>query len=130
MCYLFFISFTFFEIKIGEKNGKLSKAATTGILILITFMVFILLFTYLSLNLKNIDFGYEMQKLVTHERQLKEEIDKLKCDKARLLNLERVEKKVIEELGYQYPDPDQFIRVIARQEAKEEKGEKEAREGK
>jgi len=101
------------------KKGKLSKATTTGILILITFMVFILLFTYLSLNLKNIDFGYEMQRLISHERQLKEEIDKLKSDKAGLLNLARVEKKVIEELGYQYPDPDQFIRVIAAKEEKE-----------
>jgi cell division protein FtsL len=84
-------------------------------------VVFILLFTYLSLNLKNIDFGYEMQKLISYERQLQEEIDKLKCEKARLLNLERVEKKVIEELGYQYPDPDQFIRVIAAGDTKEEK---------
>ena len=97
----------------NRKKGIFSKAATTGALLLITFMVFILLFTYLSLNLKNIDFGYEMQRLVSHERQLKEEIDKLKSDKAGLLNLARVEKKVIEELGYQYPDPDQFIRVIA-----------------
>ena len=91
---------------------KRKSPNTTGILILITIVGFILLFTYLSLNLKNIDFGYEMQKLIQRERQLIEEIDKLKCEKARLLNLERVEKKVIKELGYQYPEPDQFIRVI------------------
>jgi cell division protein FtsL len=83
-----------------------------GILVLITLMGFTLLFTYLSLNLKTIDFGYEMQELLDREQQLKEEIDKLKSDKARLLNLERVERVVIRELGYRYPEPDQFIKVF------------------
>lgn len=101
--------------------NKKGKSSITGILVLITVVTFILLFTYLSLNLKNIDFGYEMQKLMEYERQLKEEIDKLKCAKARLLNLERVEKKVIAELGYQYPEPDQFIKVVDKDAAGGEK---------
>lgn len=83
-----------------------------GLLILISVIVFILLFTYLSLNLKTIDFGYEMQELTEAKQQLQEEIDKLKSDKARLLNLERVERVVIKELGYQYPSPEQFIKVF------------------
>ena len=88
------------------------KKTPTGVFILVAFIVFILVFTYLSLNLKNIDFGYEMQALMGKEKLLKEEIDKLKAKKAELLNLERVEKKVINELGYQYPEPDQFIKVF------------------
>jgi len=80
-------------------------------LVLMTVIVFILLFTYLSLNLKTIDFGYELQELIELKDQLQEEIDKLKSDKARLLNLERVEKEVTKKLGYQYPEPEQFIKV-------------------
>jgi len=88
------------------------KKTPTGVFILVAFIVFILVFTYLSLNLKNIDFGYEMQALMGKEKLLKEEIDKLKARKAELLNLERVEKKVMSQLGYQYPEPDQFIKVF------------------
>jgi cell division protein FtsL len=88
------------------------KKTSTGVFIFVAFIVFILVFTYLSLNLKNIDFGYEMQELMEKEKLLKEEIDKLKAKQAELLNLERVEQKVIKELGYQYPEPDQFIKVF------------------
>ena len=88
------------------------KKTSTGVFILVAFIVFILVFTYLSLNLKNIDFGYEMQELMGKEKLLKEEIDKLKAKKAELLNLERVEKEVMTKLGYQYPEPDQFIKVF------------------
>jgi cell division protein FtsL len=83
-----------------------------GMLVLMTVIVFILLFTYLSLNLKTIDFGYELQELIELKDQLQEEIDKLKSDKARLLNLERVEREVTKKLGYQYPEPEQFIKVF------------------
>ena len=93
---------------IKTKKAKLPG----GMLVLITVIVFILLFTYLSLNLKTIDFGYELQELTELRDQLQEEIDKLKSDKARLLNLERVEKVVTEKLGYQYPEPEQFIKVF------------------
>jgi cell division protein FtsL len=93
---------------IKTKKSKLPG----GMLVLMTVIVFILLFTYLSLNLKTIDFGYELQELIELRDQLQEEIDKLKSDKARLLNLERVEKIVTEKLGYQYPEPEQFIKVF------------------
>jgi cell division protein FtsL len=92
-----------------------------GLLGLMTLMGFILLFTYLSLNLKTIDFGYEMQELLDNEQQLREEIDKLKSDKARLLNLERVERIVTQKLGYQYPDQGQFIKVFDGQEEGEKR---------
>jgi cell division protein FtsL len=83
-----------------------------GMLILVGIVTFILVFTYLSLNLKNVGFGYEIQDLSKQEKKMKEEIDKLKSRKANLLNLQRVEKEVIQQLGYQYPEPDQFIKVF------------------
>ena len=83
-----------------------------GVFILLTFLVFLLLFTYSSLNLKSIDYGYRMQALTQTEKRLIEEIDKLKSDKAKLLDLERVEKLVMKKLGYRYPDPGQFIKVF------------------
>jgi len=88
------------------------KKSINGIFALITFLVFVLLFTYSSLNLKNIDYGYKMQELVQSEKSLIEEIDKLKAEKAKLLNLERVEKIVMKRLGYRYPKPEQFIKVF------------------
>ncbi|MCI0471092.1 MAG: cell division protein FtsL [Candidatus Aminicenantes bacterium] len=88
------------------------KNTSTGIIILIAFIIFILAFTYLSLNLKNISSGYEMQELMEREKRLQEEIDKLKAQQAELLNLNRVEEKVMKELGYQYPQADQFLKVF------------------
>ena len=100
-------------MKQGKQPIKTKKSKLPGgMLALMTVIVFILLFTYLSLNLKTIDFGYELQELIELRNQLQEEIDKLKSDKARLLNLERVEKVVTEKLGYQYPEPEQFIKVF------------------
>lgn len=90
--------------KKAKHNGK--------VWVLVTFMGFILVFTYLSLNLKTIEMGYQMKALLDTETRLVEEIDKLKSDKARLLNLERVEQEVIKKLGYQYPEPGQFIKVF------------------
>ncbi|MCK4836072.1 MAG: cell division protein FtsL [Candidatus Aminicenantes bacterium] len=88
------------------------KQSISGIFVLIAFFVFILLFTYSSLNLKNIDYGYKMQKLLQAQKKLKEEIDKLRAKKATLLNLERVEKVVMKELGYRYPEAEQFIKIF------------------
>jgi cell division protein FtsL len=96
-----------------QRPTKAKKTGVAGgILALIAVIVFILLFTYLSLNLKTIDFGYEQQELTEVKLQLQEEIDRLKSEKASLLNLERVEKVVTDKLGYQYPEPDQFIKVF------------------
>ena len=88
------------------------KQSSLKVVILVTAVLFILLFTYSSLNLKNIDYGYEMQELIRYEKALNEEIDKLHAEKARLLNLNRVEDIALRKLGYQYPKPHQFIRVF------------------
>lgn len=96
----------------NSKEVPQNERAPRGVLIFVVAVTFILIFTYLSLNLKTVDFGYEMQELVDYRQKLMVEIDKLKAQKAILLNLERVEKKVISELGYQYPEPDQFIKVF------------------
>jgi len=83
-------------------------------LILLIFLgVFFVLFIYSSLNLKNIDYGYRLQELLDREKKLVEEIDRLRAEKSKLLNLARIEKIVIEQLGYQYPQNGQILKVIA-----------------
>ncbi len=77
----------------------------------IALMVFILLFTYSSLNLKNIDYGYELQKLLRKEEKLKEAINILEAERAKLLKLSRIENIVKNKLGYIYPSEEQIIRV-------------------
>ena len=81
------------------------------IVVSIGMITFILIFTYLSLNLKNVSSGYEMQELVLYREKMTAEIAQLTSQKAQLLNLNRVEKEVIEKLGYQYPEADQFIKI-------------------
>jgi cell division protein FtsL len=88
------------------------RKRSTGVWVLVTVIAIVLVFTYLSLNLKSVDFGYEMQELRQRERALREEINQLKAEKASLLNLERVERIVIHQLGYQYPEPHQFLKVF------------------
>lgn len=77
----------------------------------ITIMIFLLLFTYSSLNLKNIDYGYEMQKLMKSQELLNEEIDVLESKRAKLLELGRIENIVVNKLGYTYPSEKQIIRI-------------------
>lgn len=97
-----------------------SKRPISGVFLLISFIIFVLLFTYSSLNLKNIDFGYRMQDLMAQEKKLKEEIDKLKARRAKLLNLERVERIVKRKLGYQFPEPHQLIKVFEDRDGQDE----------
>lgn len=99
------------------KTYKKRPQTGNGIWVLVSVIAFILIFGYLSLNLKSVDFGYEMQELSERERELKEEINKLRAAKASLLNLERVEDIVINKLNYQYPEPDQFIKVFEDEES-------------
>lgn len=84
---------------------------TGGIVVITSIIAFILIFTYLSLNLKNIDTGYEIQELNVRMKKLNEELDRLKSRRATLLNLHRVEKEVVEKLFYQYPESTQIIRI-------------------
>ena len=101
-------------MKMRDTKSRMKPRAATGngLWVLVSIITFILIFGYLSLNLKNVDFGYEMQELSEREQELKEEINKLRAAKASLLNLERVEDIVINKLKYQYPEPEQFIKVF------------------
>lgn len=96
----------FFKPETENKSPK-----TGGMMVVTSLIAFILIFTYLSLNLKNIDTGYEIQELNIQTKKLNEELDRLKSKKATLLNLHRVEKEVVEKLYYQYPESAQIIRI-------------------
>ncbi len=95
-----------------EIASKKNRKQFGAVFIVSILLAFIILFTYSSLNLKNIDYGYKMQELSRRERALIEEIDRLKAVKANLLNLNRVENIVKKKLGYRYPKPEQFIRLF------------------
>ena len=79
---------------------------------ILAFFIFAILFTYSSLNLKNVDLGYQQHELLQRENKLRSEIDRLRAQKALLLNLERMEKIAKEKLAYQYPEADQIIKVV------------------
>ncbi len=92
---------------------KEKKSVLPAFILFLT-IIFIILFTYLSLNLKSIDYGYKTQELLKQQKLLISEIDKLKAEKEQLLNLERVEKIALKTLKYKYPRPDQFIKVYTK----------------
>lgn len=79
---------------------------------ILAFFIFAILFTYSSLNLKNVDLGYQQHELLQQEKKMRSEIDRLLAQKALLLNLERMEKIAMEKLGYQYPEAAQIIKVV------------------
>ncbi len=93
----------------------MKKKSHYGKLIVLTVIIlFTLLFTYSSLNLRNTNHGYEKQKLINEKRVLKEEVDILSARKAVLLALGRVEKIAINKLGYVYPKEGQVIKVYGK----------------
>ena len=92
-------------------NGKERSLADFRLAIL-AFFIFFVLFIYSSLNLKNVDLGYHQHELLMTEKRLRLEIDSLLARRAELLNLERMEKIVMEKLGYQYPQAGQIIKVV------------------
>ena len=59
---------------------------------MLAFFIFLVLFIYSSLNLKNVDLGYRQHELLLAEERLRQEIDSLQARKAGLLNLERMER--------------------------------------
>jgi cell division protein FtsL len=81
-------------------------------LAVLAFFIFLVLFIYSSLNLKNVDLGYRQHELLMAEKQLRQEIDSLQACRAGLFNLERMERIARDELGYQYPQEGQIIKVI------------------
>jgi cell division protein FtsL len=91
---------------------KQGKSLADFRLAILAFFIFAILFTYSSLNLKNVNLGYQQHDLLQQEKKLRAEIDRLQAQKAFLLNLERMEKIVMEKLGYQYPETDQIVKVV------------------
>ncbi len=94
------------------KKTQASFIPVSRYLLGIMFMAFVVLFVYSSLNLKNIDFGYRLQELKQREKILNDELGRLRAEKSSLLKLERVERIVRNRLGYQYPAPEQLIKVF------------------
>ena len=92
--------------------NKKGKSLSDFRLAILAFFIFAILFIYSSLNLKNVDLGYQQNELLQQEKKLRMEIDQFQAQKALLLNLDRMEKIVMEKLGYQYPEADQIIRVV------------------
>jgi len=92
--------------------SKPGKTLADFRLAILAFFIFVILFTYSGLNLKNVDLGYQQHELLQQEKKMRAEIDRLQAQKAVLLNLERMEKTVVEKLGYQYPESGQIITVI------------------
>ncbi|MBN1196279.1 MAG: cell division protein FtsL [Candidatus Aminicenantes bacterium] len=90
------------------------RRRTAAVSIFVVFMLFILLFTYSSLNLKSIDYGYKMQALNQQVETLEIEIDKLRAERAFLVSLERVDRLARSRLGLAPPTPDQVIRAVRR----------------
>lgn len=93
------------------RKVKANKKPSSGTWFLVTLLAVVILFGYLTMNLKTVDYGYEMQELRQQQRRLKEDINRLKAQKASLMNLDQVEKRVIDDLGYRYPESHQFIKV-------------------
>jgi len=81
-------------------------------LAVLAFVIFVVLFIYSSLNLQNVDLGYREHELLRAVQKLRLEIDALQAQRAELLNLERLEKVAMEQLGYQYPEAGQIIKVV------------------
>ncbi|MDY0297583.1 MAG: hypothetical protein RB296_09730 [Acidobacteriota bacterium] len=84
---------------------------TLAVSAFVVFMLFILLFTYSSLNLKNIDYGYKMQALTQQVEALEIEIDKLRAERAFMVSLERVDRLARSRLDLAPPTADQVIRA-------------------
>jgi len=83
-----------------------------GTVFLSVVLIFFLLAVYLNLNLDSINCGYELRRLENERDGLNEEIDQLRAQKAALLNLQRVEEVATKRLSYQYPQSDQYIKVV------------------
>lgn len=94
--------------------SRRSRSASSLRLAVLAFFIFLVLFVYSSLNLRIVDLGYRQHELLQAEARLHLEIDSLRAQKAGLLSLERMEKVACEELGYQYPEAGQIIKIAER----------------
>jgi len=92
--------------------NRRGRSRSTLRLAVLAFFIFLVLFIYSSLNLMNVDLGYRQHELLLAEGRLRQEIDSLLASKAGLLSLERAERIAREELGYQYPQAGQIVKVV------------------
>jgi cell division protein FtsL len=92
--------------------SRRDRSRSTLRLAVLAFFIFLVLFIYSSLNLMNVDLGYRQHELLLAEGRLRQEIDSLLASKAGLLSLERAERVAREELGYQYPQAGQIVKVV------------------
>lgn len=91
-------------------SRKRSRSAIR--LAVLAFFIFLVLFVYSSMNMMNVDLGYKQHELLLAESRLRLEIDSLLATKAGLLSLERTERVAREELGFQYPEAGQIVKVV------------------
>ena len=92
-------------------NGR-NRSRSAIRLAVLAFFIFLVLFVYSSMNLMNVDLGYRQHELLLTEGRLRLEIDSLLACKAGLLSLERIERIARQELGYQYPEAGQIVKVV------------------
>lgn len=90
---------------------KAGRAGNTAWIVFLTLLIFLVLFSFSSLNLKTIEYGYQLQSLRQQMKSLQEELDKLQARRALLMNLERIESVAVEKLGFHYPGNGQIIKV-------------------
>ncbi len=88
---------------------KRNKQSETFKIFIIGIIIVILFIFYLWHHMEGIKLGYKIEKLKREKEVLNEEIKKLKLKKMNYLNLERVEKIAVEELGLTYPKSEQII---------------------
>jgi|GEM_PF-2067877 len=77
-------------------------------LFLILIFSFIVVLTYIFFHTENLRIGYEIEKLRKERDKLKEEIGILQIERAKLLNLKRVEK-IAKELGMREMEKEQIV---------------------
>jgi len=98
------------------KNNANLKKLLLGLTVLI--VVFLILFIYTAISIQLVEYGYILQELRKKEFALSEEIDRLKAQKASLTNLYQVERIALEKLHYNFPEPDQVIKIFIKKDEK------------
>ncbi len=77
-------------------------------LFLVLFFSFMIVLTYIFFHTENLRIGYEIEKLRKEKDKLKEEIEILQMENARLKNLKRVEK-MARDLGMREMEKEQIV---------------------
>lgn len=97
-----------------KKNGAFT-------ILLILFTAFIVVLTYIFFHMENLRIGYKIEAVRKERDRLKEEIDILQIESAKLRNLKRVEK-IARELGMKEMERDQIVTLSSPEVEGLEKG--------